>query len=61
MSWAPRLKRVFQLDISHCEHCGGTVKIITGIEEPLVIQKIIEHLEQQARGPPVRLPATQLQ
>lgn len=32
MSWAKRLKRVFNIDIETCEHCGGTVKIIASIE-----------------------------
>ena len=29
MSWAQRLKRVFDIDIETCEHCGGTLKIIS--------------------------------
>jgi hypothetical protein len=28
MSWARLLKRVFEIDIEHCPHCGGTLKII---------------------------------
>lgn len=34
MSWAQRLKRVFQIDIETCDHCGGAVKIIACIEDP---------------------------
>jgi hypothetical protein len=45
------LQRISQRIGRHCEHCGSTVKIIADIEEPLVIQKILEHLERQARGP----------
>ena len=33
MSWARLLKRVFDSDIEHCPHCGGTLKIIAAIEE----------------------------
>ena len=52
MSWAQRLKRVFQLDIQQCE-CGGQLKLIACIEDPRVISTILKHLERQARGPPV--------
>ncbi len=44
MSWARLLKRVFDIDIEHCPHCGGTMKIIAAIEQPAVITKILDHL-----------------
>ena len=44
MSWARLLKRVFDIDIEHCPHCGGTMKIIAAIEDPSVIAKILAHL-----------------
>jgi len=31
MTWAQRLKRVFNIDIDTCQHCGGTVKVIACI------------------------------
>jgi len=40
MTWAQRLKRVFNIDIETCNTCGGLVKIIACIEDPLVIEKI---------------------
>jgi ribosomal protein S27E len=46
MSWAQRLKRVFRIDVETCQACGGAVKIIASIEDPVVIQKILAHLEQ---------------
>jgi hypothetical protein len=46
MSWAQRLKRVFRVDVETCQACGGAVKIIASIEAPVVIQKILAHLEQ---------------
>jgi hypothetical protein len=63
MTWAQRLKRVFNIDIETCEHCGGAVKVIASIEDPLVIQKILSHLNTkndevvellppQSRAPP---------
>jgi len=35
MSWAQRLKRVFNIDISTCDVCGSAVKVIAGIEAPV--------------------------
>lgn len=52
MRWAQRLKRVFRIDIEQCP-CGGSLKIIACIEQPAVIGKILDHLDKQARGPPV--------
>jgi len=28
MTWAQRLKRVFNIDVSTCGHCGGTLRIV---------------------------------
>jgi hypothetical protein len=39
------LKRVFNIDIQTCSECGGNVKIIASIEDPVVIRKILAHLE----------------
>ena len=48
MTWAKRLKRVFNIDIETCDKCGGDVKIIASIEDPAVIQKILAHLDNTA-------------
>lgn len=48
MTWAQRLKRVFNIDITLCEACGGRVRIIACIEDPAVIHRILEHLERKA-------------
>ncbi len=56
MSWAQLLKRVFDIDIVRCPHCGGTMKIIAAILEPAVITKILAHLGLPTRAPP-RAPA----
>jgi len=65
MSWAQRLKRVFNIDITVCEACEKTnVKIITCITDPAVIHKILAHLDKQtlleakndSLMPPLRAP-----
>jgi len=61
MTWAQRLKRVFDIDIEACSECGGDVRIIASIEDPLVIWMILGHLDAkgihadllpQCRAPP---------
>jgi hypothetical protein len=47
MTWAKRLKRVFNFDITICRYCQGAVKIIACIEERLVINKILAHINKQ--------------
>ena len=48
MTWAQRLKRVFDIDVETCRICGGAAKVIACIEDPVVIQKILAHLEEKA-------------
>ena len=64
MSWAQRLKRVFGIDVEVCPHCGGGVRIIACIEDPVVIRQILSHVEAKQTGnrqqvgdlPPSRAP-----
>jgi hypothetical protein len=51
MSWARLLKRVFDIDVERCA-CGGQLKILAAIEEPVVIVRILTHLGLAARAPP---------
>jgi len=46
VSWTivPR-KRLFDLDLEHCPHCGGELKVIAAILEPPVIEKVLTHLD----------------
>jgi hypothetical protein len=59
VSWAQRLKWVFQIDIETCPECGGNLRVIACIEDPLLIRQILSHVQQRdgpadfdARGPP---------
>jgi len=33
------------IDIEACRECGGVVKVIACIEDPVVIEKILAHLD----------------
>jgi hypothetical protein len=58
LTWAQRLKRVFNIDVTVCPLCGGTMRIIADITDPDIIQKILDHIEAQ---PPPFKPATAIQ
>ena len=52
MTWAQRLKRVFNIDIEICGRCGGAVKVIADasdrcIEDQEIIDKILAHLRDR--------------
>jgi len=47
MTWAKRLKRVFNIEIEACSECGGDVRIIASIEDPAVINQILAHLDRR--------------
>ena len=48
MTWAKRLKRVFNIEVETCDKCGADVRIIASIEDPAVIQKILTYLDDNA-------------
>jgi len=54
MTWAQRLKRVFNIDIEPCSACGGAMKVIVCIEDPIVIKQILDHLEHKAEASELR-------
>ena len=60
MTWAQRLKRVFNIDVSVCPSCGGEAKVIASIEDQPIIDKILNHLQAKGGLPPSLelLPAT---
>jgi hypothetical protein len=69
MTWAQRLKRVFNMDIEVCGRCGGSVRVIACIEDQNIIDRILDHLRNKkstspappsltppSRAPPETLP-----
>lgn len=50
LTWAQRVKRVFNIEIEVRRHCKGSVKIIACIEGPTVIAKILACLNNKANA-----------
>ena len=50
MTWPKRLKKVFNIDLKTCQHCGGATKVITdrsdrSIEDPVASKQVLAHLQ----------------
>jgi hypothetical protein len=43
-----RLGQVFNTDIETCQVCGGVLRLIACVEDPVVIEKILIHLAAKA-------------
>ena len=56
MSWAIKLKHVFNIDIETCANCGGRVRILSSIESPKAIQAILKHLSLDLTPPEIHPP-----
>jgi hypothetical protein len=53
--WAEMIRKVYEIDPLLCPSCGGRMRIISFIEEPKTIDRIIRHLEltfEAGRPPP---------
>jgi hypothetical protein len=52
--WAVLLKKVWDVDALKCPKCGGQMKVISFIEQPFVIRRILKHLDlwEDPRPPP---------
>jgi hypothetical protein len=60
MTWAQRLKRVFNIDIEVCSRCGGSARVVACIEDQDIIpdtagqalDRILAHLERKEQNTP---------
>ncbi|MDA0791416.1 MAG: hypothetical protein O2780_18420 [Proteobacteria bacterium] len=50
LTWAQRLKRVFDLDMRLCPNCGGRLRVIADVTDPVVIDKILSRWARTARS-----------
>ena len=57
-SWARLLKKIYEVDPLTCGQCGSRMEIMSCIDQPGVIHRILRHLnlwERPQRSPPPRL------
>lgn len=50
-SWSDLLKRSFSIDIMTCVGCGGKMRFVSHIEEPIVVTRILGHLGLPTEAP----------
>ena len=52
--WAVLLKKIWNVDALKCPKCGEQMKVISFIEQPFVIRRILKHLDlwEDPRPPP---------
>jgi hypothetical protein len=44
-NWARLIQKIYEVDPLTCAKCGGTMAIISFIEDPEIIKKILKHLD----------------
>lgn len=60
-AWAELLRRIFALDVLACAGCGGRLRFIATIEDPVVVARILRHVGLPTEVPepaPARSPPT---
>ena len=65
LAWATLLARVFAIDVTECQECGGAMCIIAALSDPASIRGYLEGVGLPARPPPIaprrRSPQTELE
>jgi hypothetical protein len=55
------MRRVFDLDVLACPHCGGRLRVIATVQDPAVVRTILAHLSRaNAPDPPGPAPPAPL-
>ena len=44
-NWARLMHRAFAIDVLACVHCGGRLRLIATLHDPVVIRRILAHLD----------------
>ena len=59
-NWARLIRKIYETDPLCCPKCSGSMRILSFIEDPEIIKKILKHLDLwdlKARPPPKRTKA----
>jgi hypothetical protein len=58
-TWTALMRRVFDLDVLACPRCGGRLRVIATVQDPLAVQAILSHLARSGSpAPPGPAPPT---
>ena len=50
-TWAALMHRAFAIDVLACPNCGGRLRLIATLHDPVVILKLLAHLGMARSGP----------
>jgi len=50
-SWAALMHRAFGIDVLACPNCGGRLRLIATLHDPVVIRKLLAHVGMSRSGP----------
>ncbi len=50
-SWAALMRRVFDLDVLACPRCGGRLRVIATVHDPLAVQAVLAHPAARPAAP----------
>jgi hypothetical protein len=59
-SWPDLMRHTFGVDVLSCVRCGGRMRVVATIEDPLVIRRILTHLGLPTAAPAPRPPPADL-
>ena len=51
-SWARLIRKIFEISPLECPRCGGEMKVVSVITDPVVIDRILRQIEKKGRAPP---------
>ena len=59
-TWPALMHRVFALDVLACPRCGGRLRVIASVQNPLAVLAILAHLRRSGAPEPARPCPTRL-
>jgi hypothetical protein len=59
-SWPDLMRHTFGVDVLACARCGGRMRVVATIEDPVVIRRILTHLGLPTAAPAPRPPPSDL-
>ena len=51
-TWAKLIAKIYEVDPLVCTKCGGEMKVVALIMDPVEVKKILRHLVKTGKSPP---------